>query len=99
MSNMKVHNATFYCFKGWNLSRKYYASDRGALPKEVFDVHTADERLALIIKHNKGCWPGLSGPGESYFRFVVADADVNHGWPLMFDPTREGVFPAQPEEK
>lgn len=94
-----THNATFYCFKGWNLSRKYYTTGRGLLSKDVFGVHTTEERLALILKENGGTWPGLSGPGESYFRFVVADEAVDHGWPLMFDPTREGVFPLQPQEK
>lgn len=96
--SLTENNATFYCFKGWSLSRKYYASERGLLSKAVFDVHSAEERLAQILKDNDG-WPGLNGTGESYFRFVVADKEVDHGWPLMFDPTREAVFLTQPQEK
>lgn len=95
----KEPNATFYCFKGWSMGRKWYATDRGILAKEVFDGQVED-KLAKILKDNAGKWPGLSGTGESYFRFVVADEAVDHGWPLMFDPTREAVFtPQAPEEK
>ena len=84
------HNATFYCFKGWSLSRKYYACGRGYVSKEIFDGH--GDYLRRILADNGGSWPGINGPGEGYFRFVVVDEDVDHGWPLMFDPTQDAVY-------
>lgn len=88
---MKKENATFYAFKGWSLSRKYYATGRGHLSEEAFAPRPG-VALAVILAHNDGKWPGLSGPGDSYFRFVVADDNVDHGWPLMFDPIKEAVY-------
>jgi hypothetical protein len=87
---MSEPNATFYCFKGWALSRKYYTTGRGYVSPRLFDG--TGEYLTKLLADNDGNWPGLSGPGESYFRFVVIDDAVDHGWPLMFDPTKEAVY-------
>jgi len=84
-------NATFYAFKGYSLSRKYYTLGRGHLSKTVFDPRTPD-RLAQILLDNDNCWPGLSGPGESFFRIVIGDESIDHGYPLMFDPSHGMVF-------
>lgn len=90
MSEMRAHNATFYAFKGWSLSRKFYTSGRGHISSTVFDG--TGEYLQKILDHNQGKWPGLNGPGNDYFRFVVIDADIEHGWPLMFDPISGAVY-------
>ena len=76
-------NATFTCFKE---SGKYYATGRGRLTNGVFEVFGRDERLARILRDNDGAWPGLSGPGADFYRVVVADEDVDHGYPLLFKP-------------
>lgn len=89
-----LENATFYAFKGYSLSRKYYALGRGFLSKTVFDP-TTPNRLAQILQDNDGCWPGLSGPGESFFRMVAGDEFIDHGYPLMFDPSRGAVYNAE----
>lgn len=85
MSDKNENNATFYCFKGWSRSRKFYTSDRGHVSKDVFAPD--GNYLEKILIENEGRWPGLSGPGNDYYRFVVIDGSVDHGWPLMFDPT------------
>jgi hypothetical protein len=90
MSTMRVNNATFYSFKGWSLSRKYYTSGRGHVSARVFDG--SGEYLPKLLEDNGGLWPGLSGTGAGYFRFVVVDEDIDHGYPLMFDPTQDAVY-------
>jgi hypothetical protein len=86
-------NATFYSFKGWSLSRKYYTIGRGYLSPQVFSgVHGAADRLKIILEQNEGRWPGLASDGSEYFLFVVGDEDVDHGWPLMFDPRNGAVY-------
>jgi hypothetical protein len=84
MSEEQKGNATFYAFKD---TGKYYTLGRGTLSKEVFAVFAREERLAQIYRDNDGCWPGLSGTGGSFYRMVVADESVDHGYPLMFKPT------------
>jgi hypothetical protein len=88
---LKIENATFYTFKGYSLSRKYYTSGRGNLSKMVFDPSTPS-RIAQIFSDNDGCWPGLNGPGETFFRVVIGDETTDHGYPLMFDPTKDAIF-------
>lgn len=87
----KKGNATFYCFK--SDTGKYYAEGRGNFPKEMFDGTVFDlrARMKILLAHNDMCWPGISGPGNDYFRFVVADDDVDWGWPLMFKNDREFI--------
>lgn len=84
-------NAMFYAFKGHSLSRKYYTSSPGVLSRTVFEPRT-ESRLAQILLDNGGCWPGLSGPGETFFRVVVGNDLCDHGWPLLFDPSKDLVI-------
>jgi hypothetical protein len=76
-------NATFHAFRA---SGKWYASGRGHLPKEVFAVFERTERRLAIITANGGKFPGLNGPGEEFVFIVVADEDVDYGYPLMLAP-------------
>lgn len=77
-------NCEFHCFKE---SGKWYASARGVLTKEVYEVFGGAERKAQIIKDNGGTWPGLSSEGEEFF--CIAINDDAFGYPLMFHPKKE----------
>jgi hypothetical protein len=100
MSGARVINATFYSFKAWSMSRKYYTTGRGHLSSEAFNgTLNNTERLAVILEQNHGLWPGLSSDGSEYFLFVVTDEKVDHGWPLMFDPKRGAVYDKQTEKE
>ena len=83
---MDKFNATFHSFKS---SGKWYASERGVLPEDVFGVFSIDERRDAILKGNDGLYPGLNGAGREFMFVVIPDEDCPFGYPLMLKPTAE----------
>ena len=73
-------NATIQTFRP---TGKWYASARGTVPEEVFEVFEQVTRRKLILQANGGRCPGLSSAGEEFNWVVTLDGDVNFGWPLM----------------
>lgn len=78
----RPNNCTFLAFK---LSGKMYSSERGYLPKEVFEPYLRDGLAAILIDHD-GKWPGLSGAGHEFTRVVVPDHDLDYGFPFLINP-------------
>jgi len=81
-------NCEFHCFKP---SGKWYTSARGILTKKVYDVFTAEERKAQIVKDNDGKWPGLSTEGEGFICIAINDENTNDdfGYPMMFPAKKD----------
>lgn len=87
----KVGNATFHCFRQ---SGKWYTTERGVLPPEVFKpyLHHGDKTPARvntwdrILAANGGKMPGLSTTGSTFNVIVILDEDVDHGYPIMLTP-------------
>lgn len=89
---MFKENATFYC---WKASGKYYTEGRGHFPEAAFAAggpFDGGGRLALILSHNEGKWPGLSGTGSEFTRVAIPDEECECGWPLIFKPDAPIVF-------
>lgn len=78
-------NASFYAFKN-SPSLKWGYSGRGYLSKEVFGVHTIEERREQMLRDNEGNFPGMSGRADHYYLVVIGDEGIDHGWPLLFPP-------------
>lgn len=79
------HNATFHCFKPRG---KWYTTARGVLPRSVHEPYYqggADARPKICAANN-GCMPGLSGPGDGLIVVVVADEEVDFGYPILMHP-------------
>ena len=78
-------NATFYTFSAGG-SHKWWYEGRGHLSAEVFGAHTIAERREQILRDNDGLCPGMSSAGSDMVIVVIADDDVDWGWPLMLYP-------------
>lgn len=89
---MFKENATFHC---WKASGKWYATGRGHFPEAAFQFQGQFEsggRLAAILSHNQGRWPGLNSAGTELIRVVIADERVDYGWPLIFKPEKLQIY-------
>jgi hypothetical protein len=81
---MTDENATFHSFKP---SGKWRASARGVLTPDVFATSDRAERRERIVRANGGKFPGLSGRDDDLVYVVIADEEVEFGYPLMLFPS------------
>ena len=79
---MSDANATFHSFKA---SGKWYATGRGVLPPEVFQVFELPARRDLVLLSNGDCYPGLSGKGKTFIWVIIPDEDHPNGFPLHWE--------------
>jgi hypothetical protein len=80
---MGKENATFHSFRE---SGKWYATGRGYLSPQTFEVFTARARRAEILVSNGNKFPGLSGQGNDFTYVVIPDEDCPQGYPLLLNP-------------
>lgn len=79
-------NATFYAF---NPSGKWKYEGRGYLSPKVFEVFSAEERRAQILRDNGGVYPGMRTAAPDLTWVVIGDETVPHGYPLMLNAPAE----------
>lgn len=76
-------NGTLTAFRQ---SGKYYAEGRGYFPRDCFAMQGHAIIRELILTHNSGKCPGLSGPGADFIWVVRIDDAVPYGCPLLLKP-------------
>lgn len=71
---MSETNATFVTFRQ---SGKYYTEGRGFVPPDLITLTAHDQKRQLILTHNEGQMPGLSGDGRTMNVVVTGDESTD----------------------